>query len=213
MKLTSVIFIVVANLSHAASLVFDPQDSAFFNTSTQNTGGGSSFTVQNTSGLNTSSYTINYLFSTDLSSCGGPASASFSFALTFSSSDGNIVNIGSLGIDGASDTTNAIESGEAITISVSQSASPYFTLEGIRTNQMYGDGDARSSEATNPISGANPNFFFPSAVTSHTVTNVDAGTDTFGVGFITFRVIAVPEPSSSALLGLAGLGILVRRRR
>lgn len=43
--------------------------------------------------------------------------------------------------------------------------------------------------------------------------NTVLGGDRFGLGEVRFATESIPEPSSAALLGLAGLGLIIRRRR
>lgn len=43
--------------------------------------------------------------------------------------------------------------------------------------------------------------------------NTVGGGDRFGLGEVRFATEAIPEPSSTALIGLAGLGFILRRRR
>ena len=216
-----IILLTSTTCSYGATLVYGPQDAAFFNTTTQNTGGGISFAVTGTSGLGTASYSIDYLFTADLSSCGGPSSASFAFTTTFTSIDGNIVNSGGVGIDGVSDTSNAVDPGETISVNITQVSSPYFTMEGMSTNQMYNLGagaDDRTGELTGSgtpitLTDQNINFFPNPPLLSYSIENTATNGTAWGPGFITYRITAVPEPSTGVMMGLSSLALLSRRKR
>ena len=84
------------------------------------------------------------------------------------------------------------------------------TTANMGATQSYGTGDMQVGATT----VTDPNPVFQINDTSFTLTNVDAGTESGGIGFMTFNITAtVPEPSSAALLGLGGLALLLRRRK
>jgi hypothetical protein len=61
--------------------------------------------------------------------------------------------------------------------------------------------------------GSNPAEFISVSGTAFTIGAGSSGDTKFAIDGITVGVVAVPEPSSAALLGLAGLALMLRRRR
>ena len=200
------------SLANAATMVtYVATDNQFFNTATVGAGGaGNTFVVDSTSGVGTASYTINYTFTGDLTSVGGTAAESISFSVTYSTPDGVIPSGSTIGVDGPSDSSNNVETGESIVASISFSPTGLYTNIEFGAIQSYGTADMEVGGVTK----AGPNPVFGINATSFTITNVDPDTATdFGnIGFTQIRITAVPEPSSALLLGIASVGFLRRRR-
>jgi hypothetical protein len=203
------------SLSQGALIVLDPLQVVVdqtFNNTTTNTG-APTFAVVSTSGIGTPTYAINYRYTTDLSAYGYSPTSSFDFTMTVTTTDGNINNAGTLGAtNGAS---GSIDPGESLTYTLSYTPTGPFTGVTIGNVQSYGSGDMRVTstsgyDVTNTAN--NPGFFLDA--NDFTIENVDPGTATGSPGYINFRIAAaVPEPSSTALLGLGLSSLLLRRKR
>ncbi len=180
-----------------------------------NDSGLNTFVATGPTGVGTSAMSVNYTYTMDLSLIGGTGTESINFSVDYTST-------GTLGFTGGQVTitdgaTAFIDSGESLsaTINFNPGPSSVFTNITFGAFQAYGEGDASiNSGATiatsNPVGAINN--------TSFTLENVDPGSDVFGIGFMTLNVVtadsvAVPEPSSTALLGLGGLAVLLRRRK
>ncbi|WP_435895593.1 PEP-CTERM sorting domain-containing protein [Oceaniferula spumae] len=178
--------------------------------------------VNSSSAVNTQTYTVT-LNNLDLSAEFAGATdidIAFNLSLTASAGDGLIVNGGSpptgakgwvvdnASNGGGTDITR-LESGETITFAISG-----FTVLGTSGGTGGLDGsnfsfDSWAATANFNVNPANSDWNSASGIASGTVSGTN-GTRLNGIGF---NIIAVPEPSSTVLLGLAGLTMILRRRR
>ncbi len=171
--------------------------------------------------------TFNITF--DATSVGGTALETVAFDLDFSSSTGTVNYNNSAGFGYGVGTTGTAE-GDQITAALSvSSANSYvsnLTFTSVDLLEIAGGlGEPDVSFSFN--NGETSTLFDPQEVamglstsglvTGFTVSNVDTdGTgQAFNVGGvgIQFDVVAVPEPTSAALLGLGGLALITRRKR
>lgn len=168
----------------------------------------------------------------------GPASATFTFTLTATTTDYSLYGLGShLGHASTSGDNDPHFYDGDITLSVTAGSGTgsnvVWTLNGISVVNMFRDNlvgqpinyslDAGTTQTTNgngvgghliPVGGTTPNTVFLD-VPTFTPVSGDDGDLGFTVGSLTFSLSAevIPEPTSSALLGLAGLALVTRRRR
>jgi len=90
------------------------------------------------------------------------------------------------------------------------------------TDATFGNGDDSAAFAFNPVNtgGTQQDFALGSVVANAQYVRVTIDDNDFGVGlggdraaFTEFQFNQVPEPSSTALLGLGGLALILRRRK
>lgn len=166
----------------------------------------------------------------------GATSVSFSYTVTFTADTGSTINFssgGNVGVDntqvGGSETLTVAVSGPTAIVGFSGSIS----LDGITRAQILNFDNTDDQQTISPnsgsdvvlvgttdngtppapagaISGVNAAFDAADGVTSVTQSAIVGS-----AGFRTLRVqfTAVPEPSSTALLGLGGLALIARRTR
>lgn len=202
-------------LQSEAATVYTTVDQTFNNDATVGSGhANNTFSVVSRTGIGTDTYTINYSYTVDLTLHGGAGTETGYFSVIFNTNDGIFPNQSTIGVDGASDLSNNLESGESFTATIDFTPNSRFTDVQFGAVQAYGTGDVRLNG--NDYTNNNPSVSVVSS--SFTIENIDPGTDTFGVGYINYRisvsdVAAVPEPTSTSLLGLGGLAMLLRRRK
>lgn len=192
-----------------------------------NTGLLTTVTNNTTDTARTTDYTVTGL---DLDGIGG-TDDSIVVTIAIDALGGNFnINSGNIGIDGAADASNRIDTlGQGVTFSLSginvtlgnggatshtfdKFTRVEFTLYGV--NDRY---EIIGTGSTDTASGnANPSdeVTFDTPSESFTVKYATGG-DGFRVRAIDFSVTVdvIPEPSSSALLGLGGLALILRRRK
>lgn len=183
--------------------------------------------VTSTAAVPTSVYTVTGL---DLSSYGGGASESLVFNILYTQSGGTAVQINTFGnisvTGGPSD--NQVDGLEIITATVSfnEGSSTFtgdfadlsvgfvsFTTGAVGINEAFNiTTDSGTQLYTSPTSGSSPGSVLTTFDLSSLVT-LDPVTGDFNVTGFDVQITAVPEPSSTALLGLGGLALILRRRR
>ena len=178
-----------------------------------------SFSFDSIAGLGTPTATLTYTLSADFDTDG--INDTLTFDLIVTTPDGNIGNNGNgfVGVGGP-----RFGDGETLTYSANVSSASFLASSGAEfeasfvgfTGIDFGQVDASSALAINGTSFSSE----PSGLTPAQVFDITAefgpgqAIDPFinGVDF-DIAVEAVPEPSSTALLGLGALGFLARRRR
>lgn len=217
----------LVNSSHAVITITGAQDTNYPNNALGTVFTGYT-TLVSSSGLGTPTFSVSYVIqNVNLSSENGPASANIPFTVQFSAVGGNVVNGGAsglgLGVDGVSDASDRIDPGESITASFSSSSS-FVVSGGFNNFQVYDISDVAdqfdvfSSDYApanqNDVNG-NAGFGFFTGLGGGAARNVGVSGDIGEVSFgnLGFTLGVVPEPTSSALLGLSGLALLARRKR
>lgn len=192
----------LAGASQAATVVFDTSG---IGGTGESTGLGQSFTT-GTLGLDNKLSTIEL----DSSFGSGDAQASFSATLRlFADLDGNASTWDSNGTPLATSDTQNIDPGTASTVFTFASL-PVLSDSTVYLIQFVNNTEAGTRLAFNSdpgTTGSTGGEGFRLISADGSTGTVLAGND-FGV-----KVTTIPEPSSTALLGLAGFGLLVRRRK
>lgn len=96
-------------------------------------------------------------------------------------------------------------------VEVSTVGSASFTILATGSNNDFGTTLGGTSIVT--MQDATPGAVIASGVDAIRFTSLDSGGTNNNAVFREFDVIAVPEPSAALLLGFAGVGLLLRRRR
>jgi len=178
-------------------------------------------------GLGTSTLTASYTKTgVDLSAEGGSSNATLNYQIIYTSVGGNIVAGagGRLGVDGG--TSDFIEVGESITASitgsgeVSQAVFNNFQVYDIQTPTADAGFDIISdynSTAHVGVTGLETNTYYTWQGNSATTITLTGNAGEFSFGNLGVRLsatpVVVPEPSSTALLGLGCLALMMRRRK
>ncbi|WP_156817239.1 PEP-CTERM sorting domain-containing protein [Rubritalea marina] len=179
-----------------------------------NDSGLNTFTSTGYTGDGTNAMSINYAYTMDLSLIGGSGTETLNFSVDYTSA-------GTLGFFGAQvavvggDTT-ATDPGESITATINFTPTTVFTDVTFNAFQSYGAGDISVNSGT-AVTNDNPYVVINSNTFTYENVDVNAA-NRANIGYMTLNVVtadsvAVPEPSSTALVGLGGLAVLLRRRK
>jgi hypothetical protein len=188
------------------------------------TGGGlftiSSGTIDSDNGLPVTTYTASGV---NLTSVGGSASESFTFAVSYTSTtDGSTpstVNFTSTFGNVAVGGDNFISGTETLTatITLTSSSFPDLSLLGFTTTRIGNltttgeSGTLTHGGGTTPFANGIPNvIIYP--VSGNFVTYQVNGSTTVNFEGFTADFVAVPEPAATTLLGIGAIALLRRRR-
>ena len=178
---------------------------------------GASIAASTSGGVVTLPVTTFTVTNLDLTSLGGTATETFTYAVTYSQTGGTAVQFsgfGNVAVTGNSDN-NTVNGSETLTISVALSSSSFAGLSLVGFTEGRGGGFSAAETATFTHGGGIANLatgdtIKPISGTSFILTPGSAS----GINLEGFRVefTAVPEPASAALFGLGALALLRRRR-